>query len=253
MTGEMTKLESLQNKLGNICDENVLTYRFTRDQYPIMLTIRPNESPAGQLTMLGAADSEADTGFMSPEASLVFMFVDGSLKIRTSETFNISDALFSKLKNMFIKMHSLWQQHFFHEVMINNLLAINAWPAISYSAEKKDESSSNGESNETVEELDDLIPNAADEGDDECEDGADKGNETMPPLTDDPLIEEAKKLVCAEGKASIGHLQRELKVSYRVAADLVNTLEARGVVGPPDESGTREVLPFETEGGAERV
>jgi hypothetical protein len=71
MTEEMTKLEALQNKLCNICDENALTYRFHREGYPIQLVIRPDESPSGQLSMLEVA-GQGETGYISQDAAIVF-------------------------------------------------------------------------------------------------------------------------------------------------------------------------------------
>ena len=71
--------------------------------------------------------------------------------------------------------------------------------------------------------------------------------------TDDPVVEDAIQYVRESGRATVGRLQSYFGLGYLKAAALMNALEARGVVGPPDESGTREVLPFETEGGGEGV
>lgn len=79
MTEEMTKLEALQNKLCNICDENALTYRFHREGYPIQLVIRPDESPSGQLSMLEVA-GQGETGYISQDAAIVFE-MDGGASI----------------------------------------------------------------------------------------------------------------------------------------------------------------------------
>jgi len=59
----------------------------------------------------------------------------------------------------------------------------------------------------------------------------------------DPLLEEAIRVVRAEGRASISLLQRRLRIGYSRAARLIDTLEARGVVGPPQGgTGVRPVL-----------
>lgn len=251
MTGERTKLDALENKLGNICDENVLTYRLTRDRYPLSLTIRPNDSPDGQLTMLEVADV-ADTGFISPDASIVFMFIDGSLKIRTSETFNISEALFSKLKNIFIKWHTLWQQHFFREVVTQNLLALNAWPSINYKVEndgnksKEDGDIENGGSENDEPDLE----NDDDDFDDDDDDGSDddggesESETTITSLAEEAaLVEDAIKIVREAGTATVSLLQKKLCIGYAKASRLMEALEARGVVGPFNGASPREVLP----------
>ncbi len=61
-------------------------------------------------------------------------------------------------------------------------------------------------------------------------------------LGDDPLFEEAARLVVAAGQASASLLQRRLKVGYARAARLVDMLEMAGVVSPQDGSKAREVL-----------
>jgi len=57
----------------------------------------------------------------------------------------------------------------------------------------------------------------------------------------DPLYEEAKKVVIENKKASASLLQRRLKVGYARAARLIDILEERGVVGPGDGAKPREV------------
>ncbi len=62
--------------------------------------------------------------------------------------------------------------------------------------------------------------------------------------TDDPLYDKAVGIVAQEGTCSISRLQRKLKVGYNKAANLVEQMEAEGVVGPPSgkAGGRREVL-----------
>ncbi|MFA5080379.1 MAG: DNA translocase FtsK 4TM domain-containing protein [Candidatus Paceibacterota bacterium] len=59
---------------------------------------------------------------------------------------------------------------------------------------------------------------------------------------EDPLYEEAKRMIIASKKASTSMLQRRLGVGYARAARLIDILEERGVVGPPDGAKPREVL-----------
>ncbi|WP_322506802.1 FtsK/SpoIIIE family DNA translocase [Anaerolinea sp.] len=64
----------------------------------------------------------------------------------------------------------------------------------------------------------------------------------------DPLLEEAKRIVRQEGKASISMLQRKLRIGYTRAARLIDALEETGVIGPASPtSQVREVLDWENE------
>ena len=59
---------------------------------------------------------------------------------------------------------------------------------------------------------------------------------------EDDLYEDAKNVIIEAGKGSTSFLQRKLRVGYARAARLMDMLEERGVVGPPDGSKPREVL-----------
>ncbi len=69
---------------------------------------------------------------------------------------------------------------------------------------------------------------------------------------DDELYEEAMRLVVLHQQASTSMLQRRLKVGYSRAARLLDLLEERGVVGPPDGAKGREVMVTEHELGERR-
>ncbi len=58
---------------------------------------------------------------------------------------------------------------------------------------------------------------------------------------EDPLYEDAKKLVIETKKASASFLQRRLRVGYARAARLLDILESRGVIGPAQGAKPREV------------
>ncbi|MFO1467177.1 MAG: DNA translocase FtsK 4TM domain-containing protein [Steroidobacteraceae bacterium] len=58
----------------------------------------------------------------------------------------------------------------------------------------------------------------------------------------DPLYDEAVKIVVETRKASISGVQRRLKIGYNRAARLVETMEAAGLVGPLQPNGSREIL-----------
>ena len=59
---------------------------------------------------------------------------------------------------------------------------------------------------------------------------------------DDALYAEAKRTVIEAGKASTSYLQRKLGVGYARAARLMDILEERGVIGPPDGAKPRDII-----------
>lgn len=67
--------------------------------------------------------------------------------------------------------------------------------------------------------------------------------------SDDPLYEEARRVVLEAGKASTSYIQRKLRVGYSRAARLIDILEEKGVVGPADGSKPREVLVAQSDNG----
>jgi S-DNA-T family DNA segregation ATPase FtsK/SpoIIIE len=58
----------------------------------------------------------------------------------------------------------------------------------------------------------------------------------------DPLMEKALEIVVAKGNASASYLQRRLKIGYNRAARIIEELELRGIVGPPNGSKPRDLL-----------
>ena len=68
-------------------------------------------------------------------------------------------------------------------------------------------------------------------------DGAGGGSQA-----DDPLIWEAADIVVSSGLGSTSNIQRRLKVGYSRAGRIMDMLEEKGVVGPPNGSKPREVL-----------
>ncbi|HEY3176139.1 MAG TPA: DNA translocase FtsK [Candidatus Polarisedimenticolia bacterium] len=59
---------------------------------------------------------------------------------------------------------------------------------------------------------------------------------------EDEMFQDAVRCVLETGVASTSHLQRRLRLGYARAARLVDLMEARGIVGPPDGSKQREIL-----------
>lgn len=58
----------------------------------------------------------------------------------------------------------------------------------------------------------------------------------------DPLYDEAVKIVTESRRASISLVQRRLRIGYNRAARMMEIMEAAGIVSSMDNSGTREVL-----------
>ena len=58
----------------------------------------------------------------------------------------------------------------------------------------------------------------------------------------DPMYEEAVKLVLQMGKASTSTLQRHLRLGYGRAARILDMMQRDGIIGAPDGSKPREVL-----------
>ena len=58
----------------------------------------------------------------------------------------------------------------------------------------------------------------------------------------DPLFDEAKKVVMESGKASASLLQRRMKIGYARAARLLDEMEEAGIVGPADGAKPRELF-----------
>jgi len=68
------------------------------------------------------------------------------------------------------------------------------------------------------------------------------GGESVDDGEQDPLYDEAVRIVTETRKASISGVQRRLKIGYNRAARLVESMEEAGLVGPLQSNGSREVL-----------
>ncbi len=62
------------------------------------------------------------------------------------------------------------------------------------------------------------------------------------PASDDPLVWDAADIVISSGMGSTSNLQRRLSVGYSRAGRIMDLLEEKGIVGPPNGSKPREVL-----------
>jgi len=59
---------------------------------------------------------------------------------------------------------------------------------------------------------------------------------------EDPMYQDAVRVVCEMGKASTSTLQRRLRLGYGRAARILDTMQRDGIIGPPDGSRPRDVL-----------
>lgn len=61
----------------------------------------------------------------------------------------------------------------------------------------------------------------------------------------DPIYHEAVDLIRRQGRASVSMLQRRMRIGYTRAARLIETMEDRGIIGPPEGGAqTRQVLDY---------
>ena len=67
---------------------------------------------------------------------------------------------------------------------------------------------------------------------------AEKGNRDL----EDDLLPDAIELVVGAGNASVSMLQRRFRIGYNRAARIIDMMEDRQIVGPPDGSRPRSVL-----------
>ena len=59
-------------------------------------------------------------------------------------------------------------------------------------------------------------------------------------------MRQALEVVILDRKASTSYLQRRLGIGYNRAAELIDKMQARGIVGPPSGSGNkRDILVFD--------
>ena len=74
------------------------------------------------------------------------------------------------------------------------------------------------------------------------EEGESEGGSGGEDAEQDPLYDEAVRIVTTERKPSISYVQRRLKIGYNRAARLLEGMEQAGLVGPLQANGARDVL-----------
>jgi len=58
----------------------------------------------------------------------------------------------------------------------------------------------------------------------------------------DELFEEAKQIIINDRKTSISYLQRKLQIGYNRSANLIEQLEAHGILSAANAKGNREIV-----------
>ena len=156
-TAEINKFSAYKKKLEGICDDNNLNFKFRNDRYPITLTIYPVTGLDAQMSMF---ESIEECGYKGENSSIVFIAKDGGITYRTCDTFTISDALFSKIKNLFKNLCAMWFQHFFHDIVARNLLIGENFPTVEVTDEQDAQEETYGEDDVDTE---DAMETAEDE------------------------------------------------------------------------------------------
>lgn len=256
---EISMYEAQKKKMAGLCDEHDLTFRFQKDTYPLIFTIKPTGGIGAQMSML---ENVEEVGYRSPDASMTWIFEDGNLQTKvTGGTFTISKTLRTKIENILIKMITYWQQYFFRDVIQRNALkegmkpeideseADDENPVIPAEAEPLEEYEDEGGEETAVEidndaDLPDTDEPDEDDGEDADEDPEDDAGETLGGVSED-MIQQAISIIRMENKASGSLLQRRMNIGYSKAARLIDALEDRGVIGPYNGSAPREVLPYD--------
>lgn len=110
--GERDLFDSLVTKLANTCEENDLVYTLQTSRYPVAVTIKPDQSMEGQISML-----DNEVGYNNKDCVLQFIFLDGKLTYKISEGFTLAESTFNKLRNLAKKIHAAYMMCFFREWM----------------------------------------------------------------------------------------------------------------------------------------
>ncbi len=245
---EISSYEAQVKKMQGLCEEHNLVYRFRKERYPMTFTIKPSHTMDAQMSML---ENVEDEGYISPEASMTWIFNDGVLETKVrGGTFTISKTTRTKIENILIKMIAYWQQYFFREVVERGLLTKQLMPKIDDEGLWPDDAESFGSDDDDTsldDETEDADGDAGNAAPVDAGDPPDAGREGDDALVslEDPEIKAAARIVRASNRASCALLQREMGISGTKALRLLEALETLGVVGPYNGSRAREVLPYD--------
>lgn len=100
------RISDIYNKLDKLCDDERLFYEWTHKSYPMTGMVRKIGRDKNQVMMEGVVEEVDSVG------AATFIF-DEELLISTDDSFIVSDEVFSKLKNLFKKLHYECLQRYF--------------------------------------------------------------------------------------------------------------------------------------------
>ena len=72
--------------------------------------------------------------------------------------------------------------------------------------------------------------------------GGSSSNKEESEIVLDALYEDAKSVVLTDKKTSISYLQRKLQIGYNRSANIIEQLESKGILSPPNAKGNREIV-----------
>jgi S-DNA-T family DNA segregation ATPase FtsK/SpoIIIE len=87
--------------------------------------------------------------------------------------------------------------------------------------------------------LDEILEGESNDGDGGVKGYLGEGDDN---IENDPLYDQALRLVTESRRASVSAVQRRFKIGYNRAARMIEQMESAGVVGPLQGNGMREVL-----------
>ena len=226
---DISKYEAQKKKLEGLCEEHDFTFRMRKEQWPITLTISPIQGMADQMSMLEEADG---TDYISPGASLTWIFDDGDVTSRVEGgTFTMPKTLESKFVNIFKKMVAFWQMYFFRYLVQSQIITRGRYMPIIDESDAPQDEDRDQPPKEEREETTEALPAGEEEGE-------------VIPVNED-LFKAAIQLVRHENKATISLLQRRLQIGFAEAGRVMQKLFDEGVVGPYNGNKPREVLPYD--------
>lgn len=183
------KVQDEINKLYKLCNKNGLTFHFSSNSSPAVMTILPKVTDdMGQEKLFEIDDGKRRT---ASDAKIEIIFDDGDIVIQTSSAFVIDDSIMSKAKLSAKKIFSLFTWLFFDDTkkLPNNGLVVDESLFIPDEADLDEEDDE--EYVETTEEAEELESEMeGDDSDEELEDSdsdvTGEDGEESDTLEDDP-------------------------------------------------------------------
>ena len=149
------KVQDEINKLYKLCNKNGLTFHFSSNTSPAVMTILPKVTDdEGQEKLFEIDDGKRRT---ASDAKIEIVFDDGDIVIRTVSAFVIDDAIMNKAKLSAKKIFNLFTWLFFDDTkkLPDTGLVVDESLFIPDEAEEAEELESEMEGDDSDEELED--------------------------------------------------------------------------------------------------